>query len=74
MEEDGEKVDGLTAKLEGDFNQLGLTLYDTNGSIKDTYQILKELSEVYPSLNAEQKAYYTELIAGECFARLYGNI
>lgn len=74
MEEDGEKVDGLTAKLEGDFNQLGLTLYDTNGSIKDTYQILKELSEVYPSLNAEQKAYYTELIAGKCFARLYGNI
>lgn len=74
MEEDGEKVDGLTAKLEGDFNQLGLTLYDTNGSIKDTYQILKELSEVYPSLNAEQKAYYTELIAGKTRAQVAAAI
>ena len=74
MEEDGEKVDGLTAKLEKDFNRLGLTLYDTDGSLKDTYQILEELAPVYKNLNTEQKAYYTELIAGECFARLYGNI
>lgn len=75
MEEDGEKVDGLTAKLEKDFNQLGLTLYDkVTGGLKDTYQILEELAPVYKELNTEQKAYYTELIAGECFARLYGNI
>ena len=74
MEEDGEKVDGLTAKLEKDFNRLGLTLYDTDGSLKDTYQILEELAPVYKTLSSEQKAYYTELIAGECFARLYGNI
>lgn len=70
MEEDGEKVDGLTAKLEGDFRNLGLTLYDTEGHIKDTYQILLELSEVYPKLNAEQKAYYTELIAGKTRAQV----
>ena len=63
MEEDGEKVEGLTAKLEGDFNKLGLTLYDTNGAIKSTYDILADLAEIYPTLSAEQKAYYTELIA-----------
>ena len=74
MEEDGEKVSGLTAKLESDFNNLGLTLYKANGDIKDTYQILEELASVYKNLNTEQKAYYTELIAGECFARLYGDI
>ena len=68
MEEDGEAVDGLTAKLEGDFQKLGLTLYDTNGNLKDTYEILKELSVAYQDMDTAQKAYYTELIAGECFA------
>lgn len=63
MEEDGEKVSGLTAKLESDFNNLGLTLYKANGDLKDTYQILEELAPVYKNLNTEQKAYYTELIA-----------
>ncbi|MBO7695906.1 MAG: hypothetical protein J6T10_25010 [Methanobrevibacter sp.] len=58
----------MSAKLEEDFQKLGLTLYETDGSLKDTYQILKELAEVYPTLTSAQKAYYTELIAGECFA------
>lgn len=68
MSEDEEAVDGLTAKLEGDFQKLGLTLYDTNGNLKDTYDILKELSVEYQNMSTAQKAYYTELIAGECFA------
>ena len=63
MSEDEEKVDGLTAKLEGDFNKLGLTLYDTNGDLKSTYQILGELSKEYKNMSVAQKAYYTELIA-----------
>ena len=70
MSEDEEAVDGLTAKLEGDFRKLGLTLYDTDGSLKDTYQILKELAEVYPTLTSAQKAYYTELIAGKTRAQV----
>lgn len=68
MTEDEEKVDGLTASLEKDFNKLGLTLYETNGSLKSTYEILKELSIAYQDMDTAQKAYYTELIAGECFA------
>jgi TP901 family phage tail tape measure protein len=70
MEEDGTKVSGLTAKLEGDFNKLGLTLYDANGNLKDTYDILADLAEIFPSLNTEQKAYYTELIAGKTRAQV----
>ena len=46
------------------FNKLGLTLWNTDGSLKNTYTILKDLSEVYPTLTAEQKAYVTEQIAG----------
>ena len=65
MSEDEEAVDGLTAKLEGDFQKLGLTLYDTNGNLKDTYDILKELSVEYQNMSTAQKAYYTELIAGK---------
>ena len=41
------------------FNKLGLTLWNTDGSLKNTYTILKDLSEVYPTLTAEQKAYVT---------------
>lgn len=63
MEEDGEKVDGLTAKLEGDFNRLGLSLYEFGDQLKSPYKILQELSEIYPTLSEGQKAYYTELIA-----------
>ena len=74
MEEDGTKVSGLTAKLEGDFNRLGLTLYDTNGDLKDTYDILADLAEIFPSLNTEQKAYYTELIAGKTRAQVAAAI
>lgn len=70
MEEDGTKVSGLTAKLESNFNNLGLTLYDTNGNLKDTFEILADLAKVFPNLNTEQKAYYTELIAGKTRAQV----
>ena len=74
MEEDGTKVSGLTAKLEKNFNNLGLTLYDANGNLKDTYEVLQELSEIFPDLNTEQKAYYTELIAGKTRAQVAAAI
>lgn len=74
MEEDGEKVDGLTAKLEVDFQNLGLTLYDAEGNLKSTYDILQDLSEIYPNLTTQQKAYYTELIAGKNRAQVAAAI
>lgn len=74
MKEDGEAIDGLSAKLEGDFNKLGLTLYDANGALKSTYDILADLASVYPSLTEAEKAYYTELIAGKTRAQVAAAI
>lgn len=74
MTEDGEAVDGLSAKLEKDFNKLGLTLYDLSGALKSPYEILKDLSEVYPTLTEAEKAYYTELIAGKNRAQVAAAI
>lgn len=65
MSDEGEEVLDLQANLEEMFNKLGLTLWNTDGSLKNTYTILKDLSEVYPTLTAEQKAYVTEQIAGK---------
>ena len=65
MTDQGEKSLELQANLEEMFNKLGLTLWNTDGSLKNTYTILKDLSEVYPTLTAEQKAYVTEQIAGK---------
>ena len=65
MTDQGEKSLELQANLEETFNKLGLTLWNTDGSLKNTYTILKDLSEVYPTLTAEQKAYVTEQIAGK---------
>ena len=59
MTDQGEENLELQANLEKMFNKLGLTLWNTDGSLKNTYTILKDLSEVYPTLTAEQKAYVT---------------
>ena len=56
MTDQGEENLELQANLEEMFNKLGLTLWNTDGSLKNTYTILKDLSEVYPTLTAEQKA------------------
>lgn len=65
MNDEGEESLELIASNEALFRKLGLSLYDADGSLKNTYQILKDLSEVYPSLNAEMKAYVTETLAGK---------
>ena len=64
MSDNGEEVLNLQANLEEMFNKLGLTLWNTDGSLKNTYTILTDLSEVYPTLTSESKAYITEQIAG----------
>lgn len=65
MTDEGEENLELQANLEKMFNKLGLTLWNTDGSLKNTYTILKDLSEVYPTLTSESKAYITEQIAGK---------
>ncbi|WP_434417404.1 phage tail tape measure protein [Tissierella praeacuta] len=65
MDDDNNAIDGLSAKLEKEFNTLGLTLMDANGQIKDTYSILRSLAEVYPTLTKNQRLYIGELVSGK---------
>lgn len=65
MNDEGEKSLELQAQMEGLFNKLGISVYDTNGELKNTYNILGTLAEVYPKLTTEEKAYVTETIAGK---------
>ena len=51
--------------MEEAFNKLGITLMDENGQIKNTYDILKELAEVSPTLDKNTQTYYASLIGGK---------
>lgn len=64
MDDAGNKDLELTAKMEGAFNKLGITLMDSNGQMKSTYQILSELAAKYPQLDQNTKNYYASLIGG----------
>lgn len=71
MEEDGSAVDGLMAKLESDFQKIGVTLYDTNGTMKSTYEIFESIAKVWDTLSLSQKQYYAELSAGKTQANVF---
>lgn len=62
---DGQAIDGLAPKLESAFNTIGLTLNDTNGELKDTYDILNSLAKVFPTITKEQQNYISELVSGK---------
>lgn len=65
MDDEGEKNLELMSQMEGLFNRLGKTVYNTDGTLKNTYDLLGELADVYPTLTAAEKAYVTETIAGK---------
>lgn len=65
MSDEGEEDLELMSKMEDLFNKLGKTVYETDGSLKNTYELLGELADVYPELTAAEKAYVTETIAGK---------
>lgn len=65
MNDEGEKDLQLTAQMEGLFNKLGISVYNTSGQLKNTYEILGTLAEVYTTLTNAEKAYVTETIAGK---------
>lgn len=64
MNDEGEKDLELMASMESLFNKLGTTVYDSNGNLKNTYELLGELAEIYPTLTNEEKSFVTETIAG----------
>ena len=64
MDDVGNQNLELVASMEKDFNKLGITLYDTDGQLKSTFEILSDLSQVYPELDQNTKNYYASLIGG----------
>jgi hypothetical protein len=60
MSEEGEKLEDLVPKLESAFNKIGVTLKDEEGQLRSTYDILEDLAEVYPTLDANTRQYIGE--------------
>lgn len=65
MNDEGETSLELMAQMEALFSKLGLSVYKADGSLKNTYDILKDLAPVYQEATAAEKAYITETIAGK---------
>lgn len=65
MNDEGEKDLQLQAQMEGLFKKLGISVYEANGELKNTYEIMGTLAEVYGDLTNAEKAYVTETIAGK---------
>lgn len=65
MDDEGEENLELVAQMEKLYNKLGISVYKTDGSLKNTYDILKDLAPIYQEATAAEKAYITETIAGK---------
>ena len=68
MSEDGEAVEGLLPKIQKAFDKYTkgtVSIIDKqNGGLHSTYEILQQLSKIYPKLDDSAKAYLNEAIAG----------
>ncbi len=67
MNSEGEKIDDLIPKIQAVFDKYtpGVSVIDkVNGGLHSTYEILEQLSKVYPTLTDEAKAYINEAVAG----------
>lgn len=65
MNDEGEKDLELQAQMEELFKKLGISVYNANGELKNTYEILETLAPIYKELTNAEKAYVTETIAGK---------
>ncbi len=63
--EDGEVIDGLSAKLQDDFGKIGVAIENADGSLRSIYEIAQDYSKILPTLSDKQKQYYAELAAGK---------
>ena len=64
MNDEGEQDLHLVAAMESDFNKLGITLYNSDGQLKSTFEILSALADKFPELDQNTKNYYASLIGG----------
>ena len=65
MNDEGEEDLELVSKMAELYDKLGVSVYNSEGELKNTFELLESLAEVYPTLTAAEKAYVTETIAGK---------
>ncbi len=54
------------SKLSTEFKRIAdIDIYDAQGQLRGTYDILKDMAEVFPTLNKNQQQYLAELAAGK---------
>ncbi len=83
-DEETEEFIGNVEQLSGDIADLTKTAKNSGGislfkdadktEYKSTYELLKEISGIWDELTDKQQAGLLEKLAGESFARRYGNI
>lgn len=74
IDEDGNEIDGLSAKLEESFGSIGVSIEDTNGELRSTFDIMSDYAKVFPELTSEQRQYFAELAAGKHQVNVFNAI
>lgn len=65
VDEDGAVIEGLSSELNEEFGKIGVSIEDSNGNLRSTYDILSDYAKVYDTLSNKQKQYYAELASGK---------
>lgn len=65
MDDEGETNLELVAQMEALYEKLGISVYNSNGELKNTFELLETLAPIYQEATAAEKAYITETIAGK---------
>lgn len=65
MDDEGEENLQLVAQMEALYKKLGISVYNSNGEMKNTYELLETLAPIYQEATTAEKAYITETIAGK---------
>lgn len=65
VDENGDTIDGLSAKLQDEFGKIGVNIEDADGNLRNLYYIMEDYSKILPTLTSKQKQYYAELAAGK---------
>lgn len=74
VDEDGAEIDGLSAELSEAFGKIGISIQDTDGGLRSTYEILSDYAKIFPTLTEEQRQYYGELSAGKRQVNVFNAI
>lgn len=74
VNEDGEEIDGFSAKLEEAFGSINVDIENANGELRSTYAIMADYAKVFPELTSEQRQYFAELASGKRQVNVFNAI